>query len=342
MSSKQRAANHSCATHSSVQSHNRRTFLQHSALWMTAGCAYCAMSPAHTKLLDYQLAASEIASGTWAVHGAQEYFNLENGGNIVNVAFIEVPDGVVVVDTGPSKRYGEALLDLISRTIPNKPILRVYNTHHHPDHCFGNQVFDAGLIAAPQGVIDNLISEGDGFAENLYRLVGDWMRGTAIAIPGVALDANQEDIGGRRFSLFYLSGHTSSDLVVRDDETGVLFTGDLAFMFRTPTTPHADIATWQQSILTLSATDREIIFPGHGPRDSSGDSLTQTADYLAWLDDNLRNSVDQGLTMNEAMALPIPKRFNSLSVLRTEYERSVVHLYPQLEDSLLPEIQITR
>jgi len=46
--------------------------------------------------------------------------------------------------------------------------------------------------------------------------------------------------------------------------------------------------------------------------------------------------------MNEAMALPIPARFNALSVLRTEYERSVVHLYPQLEDSIMQVIEITR
>ena len=321
-----------------VETPSRRLFLQA----VGASCAYCAMSPAHAKLLDYQLSASEIASGTWAVHGRTEYFNLDNGGNIVNVAFIEVPDGIVVVDTGPSKRYGAALLELIQRTIPNKPILRVYNTHHHPDHCFGNQAFDPSLIAAPQGVIDNLASEGDAFAENLYRLVGDWMRGTALVLPGTALEADHEEIGGRRFSLFYLSGHTSSDFVVRDDETGVLFTGDLAFMFRTPTTPHADIATWQSSIDVIATTDRELLFPGHGPQDSKGESLNQTADYLAWLDDNLRTAVDQGLTMNEAMVLPIPDRFSALSVLRTEYERSVVHLYPQLEDSIMQVIEITR
>jgi len=317
---------------------DRRTFLSS----LSVGCAYCAMAPAHAKLLDYKLAASEIAKGTWAVHGANEYFNLDNGGNIVNVAFIDVPDGIVVIDTGPSRRYGEALLALIERTIPGKSVLRVYNTHHHPDHCFGNQVFDQSLIAAPKGVIDNLTLEGEGFSENLYRLIGDWMRGTALVIPGLTLDAEQEEVGGRRFSLFYLSGHTSSDFVVRDDETGVLFTGDLAFMFRTPTTPHADIATWQQSISSLEKTDRELIFPGHGPQDKKGDSLTQTADYLSWLDDNLRNSVEQGLTMNEAMVLPIPARFETLSVLRTEYERSVVHLYPTLEDSILQEITVTR
>ena len=130
-----------------------------------AACACC--GSVHAKKLAYDLAATEIASGTWAVHGSTEYFTLENGGNIVNIAFVEVPDGVVVIDTGPSRRYGEGLLALIEKTIPGKPVLRVYNTHHHPDHFLGNQVFDPSIVAAPQKVIDNIIAEGDGFTDNM-------------------------------------------------------------------------------------------------------------------------------------------------------------------------------
>lgn len=303
-----------------------------------AACACC--GSVHAQKLAYNLSATEIASGTWAVHGSTEYFTLENGGNIVNVAFIEVPDGVVVIDTGPSKRYGEALLSLIEKTLPGKEILRVYNTHHHPDHFLGNQVFDNALIAAPQQVIDNILEEGDGFADNMYRLVGDWMRGTASIAPAKALDTEFEEIGGRRFSLFYLSGHTSSDLVIRDEETGVLFSGDLAFYNRAPTTPHADIPVWQESLSTLASIDKELILPGHGLQDSTGESLEQTGDYLDWLQQTLRESASLGLTMNEAMEHPIPSRFKSIDVVQTEYQRSVVHLYLGLEDELMPLIEV--
>jgi len=277
---------------------------------------------------------------TWAVHGRTEYFTLENGGNIVNVAFIEVPDGVVVIDTGPSRRYGEALLSLIKNTIPGKEVLRVYNTHHHPDHFLGNQVFENSIIAAPQQVIDNIVAEGDGFADNMYRLVGDWMRGTYSAAPGKAIETDSEEIGGRRFSLFYLSGHTSSDLVIRDDETGVLFTGDLAFFNRAPTTPHANIDTWQESLSALSQIDKQLILPGHGLQDSSEGSLVQTADYLDWLQQSLRKATSDGLTMNEAMRIKIPARFQSIDVVQTEFERSVVHLFLSFEDELMPLIEL--
>lgn len=323
---------------SPINSPQRRKLLK----ILGAGCGCCLCGAASARLLEYPLHATEIGSKTWAVHGESSHFNLDNGGNIVNVAFVEVPEGVVVIDTGPSKRYGQALLALIEKTVPGKPVLRVYNTHHHPDHCFGNQVFDPTIIAAPQGVIDNINSEGNAFADNMYRLVGDWMRGTAPIAPSVALDAATEEIGGRQFSLFYLAGHTNADFVVRDDSTGILFSGDLAFLFRAPTTPHADIATWQSAIDTLGTLDHELILPGHGPSDHRGESLAQTSDYLAWLDDTLAGAVDSGLTMNEAMQLPIPNSFTALSVVREEFERSVVHLYPALEDQLMPLIDVIR
>ncbi len=319
-----------------VNTYNRRQVLA-----LLAGSAACACCGAvHANKLAYDLAATEIARGTWAVHGRTEYFTLENGGNIVNVAFVEVPDGVVVIDTGPSRRYGEALLALIEKTVPGKPVLRVYNTHHHPDHFLGNQVFENSLIAAPQKVIDNINAEGDGFTDNMYRLVGDWMRGTRTTSPGKALEAQSEEIGGRRFSLYYLSGHTSADLVIRDDETGVVFSGDLAFYNRAPTTPHADIDVWQESLSVIASLDKELILPGHGLQDKVGDSLVQTGDYLDWLQQAMTEAASRGLTMNEAMSLPIPPRFTTLDVVDTEYQRSVVHLYLAFEDDLMPLIEM--
>ncbi len=311
--------------------------------WLGAGCGCALCGPAaNAQILGYELNATEIAPRTWAVLGRAEYFEMANGGNVVNAAFVEVPDGVVVIDTGPSRRYGEALVALIERTLPGREILRVYNTHHHPDHFLGNQAFAADRIAAPQKVIDNILLEGDGFADNLYRLLGDWMRGTQVQAPGLALEAATEEVGGRRFSLFYLDGHTSADFVVRDDETGVLFTGDLAFLYRAPTTPHAKLPEWQGSIATLAGIDRDLILPGHGPQDPRGESLEQTSDYLDWLGGTMEGAVDAGLTMNEAMALPIPERFAGLGVVRTEFERSVVHLYPALEERLLPVVDVRR
>ena len=66
--------------------------------------------------LDYGLAARALAPGVWVVEGANADFSVANGCNIINTGFIATGKGVVVINTGPSKRYGEQLRALISRT----------------------------------------------------------------------------------------------------------------------------------------------------------------------------------------------------------------------------------
>ena len=285
--------------------------------------------------LAYDLKAIEIAPDTYAVYGAQEYFSLANGGNIVNVAFVVTGDGVVVIDTGPSLRYGEALKALIHKTA-KRGVVRVYITHHHPDHIFGNQAFDPTTIASLPQVIANMKVEGETFSDNMYRLVGDWMRGTQLVLPTKALGPNSERFGNHEFELMAFGGHTSSDLVLLDKSTGVLFAGDIAFLDRAPTTPHADLERWQKSLNKLEKSSFGILLPGHGPAEKGKRAIGQTKDYLTWLENTLRQSAENGLDMNETMAAPIPKRLQSIALIRDEMGRSVAHLYAKFEEPILP------
>ncbi len=60
----------------------------------------------------------------------------------VNTVFAITPDGVVVVDSQLLPRHAEAVVREI-RARTDKPIRYVSNSHHHPDHVFGNTVFQA-------------------------------------------------------------------------------------------------------------------------------------------------------------------------------------------------------
>ena len=287
--------------------------------------------------LSYALSAREVAPNTYVVIGKREYFTMANGGDIVNVAFVDTDDGAVVIDTGSSKRYGLALRQLVERTV-NKDIVRVYNTHHHPDHFLGNQAFDRDTIASTGQVAKSIESEGEMLAENLYRLLGDWMRGTHAVVPSIVVADGEERFGSHSFELIELKGHTGSDLAILDKKTGTLFAGDLAFLDRAPTTPHASLPDWQESLDALSKVRHKLLIPGHGDPDSESRAIAQTRDYLTWLSKTLEQAVNNGLDMTEVMSVPIPERFGSVALAREELERSVSHLYPRLEDKLLPYV----
>ena len=288
--------------------------------------------------LDYRLEPREIAAGVWLLEGSTDNFASENGGNIVNTGFIVGDDGVLVIDTGPSRRYGEAMRQAIAR-VTDKPVREVLLTHHHPDHVLGNQAFADSRIAALPGTTELLREQGDALAENMYRLVGDWMRGTQVVLPDAAVAAGELTLVGRRLQLLALSGHTGADLAILDTTSGVLFAGDLLFYERaltTPNTPGLDV--WLKDLDSLQGTAWKQLVPGHGPVATDDKPFAQMRDYLGWLDALMRTGVEQGREMNELIRTPIPERFAGISLTRYELIRSVSHLYPRYENRLLKRV----
>ncbi len=285
-------------------------------------------------LFDYQLQPIQIAESTWMVPGAPEDFSRTNGGNIVNIGVIETDAGVVLIDTGPSLRYAKQLEAMISK-LTSKPIVAAIITHHHPDHWFGNQYFKTLPIYALPATIDAMLTEGNNFADNLYRMSGDWMRGTEPTPANETLKEDTLSIGGHTFQLMRLGGHTVADLAVLDTKTGVLFAGDLAFDQRAPTTPHANINTWLSALDTLGDIDYRLLVPGHGPPSPDDRAIQFTRHYLTWLQDLLQRSAQVGDVPADVINAPIPAAFQEASLVREELSRSVIHLYPQLEAGTL-------
>lgn len=280
--------------------------------------------------LDYQLAPRKIADDTWVLIGKTEDFSRSNGGNIVNTAFVVTADGVVVIDSGPSRLYAEQMRRAIARITP-KPVIRVFNTHHHPDHFLGNQVFADVPTLALAETIAGQRSEGGVFAGNVYRLSGDWIRGTEPVEAREAVVPGTIVIGGHPFQLIALSGHTQGDLVILDRSTGVLFAGDLVFHNRAPTTPHASIAQWLEALNQLDAIPFKIMVPGHGEPVGDGRAVEQTRRYLRWVERTFAQAAARGDEMTEILGLALPAEFAALPLGSEEFARAVAHLYRRHE-----------
>ena len=286
--------------------------------------------------LAYSLEPQKIADDTWLLQGKLEDFSRENGGNIVNTAFIVTAEGVVVFDTGPSKRYGEAMLQAIG-SVTDKPVIHVFNSHHHPDHFLGNQAFSDTKIWALPETGKLIAQQGNAFAENMYRLVGDWMRSTEVQLPTDPLDIvamSLMEVGNHRFRFYKMMGHSGADLLMLDETTGVLFASDIVFFQRALTTPHTpSLSVWVANLEQLKNLQYTTLVPGHGPVDTTGLAVEQMVDYLHWLDKTLMGAASRGLSMNEVMELPIDARFSDISLTRSEFVRSVFHLYGHYEEA---------
>jgi uncharacterized sulfatase len=287
--------------------------------------------------LRYGLLPQPVAPGIWLFEGKAEHFSPGNGGNIVNTCFVATGEGVVVFDTGPCRLYGEEMRAAIAAAT-REPVRQVVLSHAHPDHYLGNQAFTGLPIATGPGVRAMLEEFSAAFADNMYRLIDVWMRGTETVMPTAELSPGPLAIGNGRLEALLLAGHTREDVALFDHATGTLIAGDLVFWNRAPTTPSAEIPRWLDSLAKLETLRPRRVIPGHGDVTDGTVAIAQTRRYLGWLVETLTGAAGQGLSMAEAMRLPIPPEFQSLAVLPGEYIRSVSHLYPQIEQGLLPRI----
>lgn len=292
--------------------------------------------------LAYDLQPRQIAPRTWVIEGAVDDFSRANGCNIINTAFIATGAGVVVVNTGPSRIYGEQQRQAIER-MTNEPVVQVFNLNLHPDYFFGNQAWADRPTQALAGSVAGMQAEGGLYADNLYRLCGDWMKGTESTPARHAIDPKTLPqtlrLGSHTLDLRRLQGHTADDLVLLDHTTGVLFAGGLVFAERVPTTPHADFAPWLASLDVLdgwmaSGAVKQVV-PSHGPVHTGAAGIQQTRDWLRWLTRHMQESAERGLDLGEVLRAPVPERFARWAAQPAELHRSLTQWYPHHERQVL-------
>lgn len=294
--------------------------------------------------LDYRLAPRRIGADTWVIEGAVEDFSRGNGCNIINTGFIATAAGTLVINTGPSRLYGEQQRAAVRRQTP-LPVARVLNLNLHPDYFFGNQAWQDLPTMALAGTIAGQRAEGKAYEDNLFRLCGDWMKGSEHRPATQAIEPGSWQLGGHRIELLRLSGHTADDLVLIDHDSGVLFAGGLVFADRVPTTPHADLARWLESLDRIEQLVKthgiRTLVPSHGPVERGLDGIAQTRDWLQWLQATLLESAGRGIDLSEVIRLPMPERFASWAAQPAEFIRSVHQLYPAYERQALRGATVT-
>lgn len=307
---------------------------------LLAACGAVFAAPrADASKMDYRLQARALAPGVFVVEGDNDDFSVANGCNIINTGFITTGAGVLVINTGPSKRYGEQLRALIKRTT-TEPVVQVLHLNLHPDYFLGNQAFADVPRQATASTTAGMAREAKAYETNMYRLCGDWMLGTEAVLPDQAIDAAAQAgswrIGKREFTLHEFKGHTPSDLVLVDRTSGVAFAGGLVFAQRLPTTPHAQVAPWLKSLAELQALGLTTIVPSHGPVHEGSSGIEGTRAYLQWLDRSFTEWAVKGWDMNEVLRGPVPENFRAWAAFQSEYVRNVANLYPRYERAALP------
>lgn len=209
-----------------------------------------------------------------------------------NAGIVIGEDGVIVIDTLISAKEAKRFIKDI-RTITDKPIKYVVNTHYHLDHVLGNAEFAklGAVIISHVEDRKNFVAKGETTLKNYrnYGLTESDIEGTSIAYPQLSFTGRMEiDLGNIRVELLSaVNSHTSGSIFVVVPDSKVVFAGDVLFTGYHPYMAEGNIKGWLGALDQLAKLDVTAVIPGHGPISSAQDISDMKA-YLVLFDKKAR------------------------------------------------------
>jgi cyclase len=178
----------------------------------------------------------------------------------MNVVALVTDEGVVLVDTMPKGWWGPAVLAAI-RSVTDKPITTIINTHSHDDHI--------GNVPAFSTTMTNVVmQESSKFNIEHSEVAGDVkakFRSATTFVDRMSLTRGKD-----RIDLYYFGpGHTNGDAWVVFPKLKTMHVGDLVYPGQVP---HIDRAAGGSSVDypdtmargLAATTDVDTIIVGHG------------------------------------------------------------------------------
>ncbi len=231
-----------------------------------------------------------VSDGVWAAICQDPVFAMSNA------AIVDLGDTTLVFDSSMSVNAALELKSLAEQ-VTHKPVSYLVNSHHHLDHCLGNQVFVGTTIISSQITRDlmqarfaRLASEAGGFAmaieqtkqqllsastvweQNLFTLelaelemLQAFLPQFKATLPSLTFTNVLEIHGLNRVAkiLTFGSGHTALDAVLLVDD--VLIAGDLVVHQHLGFIAHGNPESWLERLTDLEQIKNiQQIIPGHG------------------------------------------------------------------------------
>jgi glyoxylase-like metal-dependent hydrolase (beta-lactamase superfamily II) len=288
----------------------------------------------------------ELAPGVYFHEG-----DLRGKGHCNN-GWVIFDDYVLVLDANFPSGAQEIIPKIKAQT--NKPIRFAFDTHHHGDHAYGNQIWvDNGAVpVAHEGVIAEMRKYETGL---FGGKPGRWeaeakeredLRATRLKPPSLLYrDLMIFDDGTHRVELRHFGvGHTHGDGFAWLAKERILFTGDAAVNGPFNYMGDGDSAAWIETLGKAQKLGATVVAPGHGPA-GDGNILERQRQYFV----ALRAEVEKrkGLAPDRVQA-DVPAMRDALlkrhaTYIDTspktiiEFESQVAHVYKELTGKEFPK-----
>lgn len=208
----------------------------------------------------------EVTQGVWFHEG-----DLVRKGQCNN-GWIIFKDHVLVIDANWPSAAKEILAKI--RQTTDKPVRFAFDSHHHGDHAYGNEVWRAqgATIVAHEGVIQEMQTYEPGlYGKGSGRWEEEAAKRTDVAesklAPPTLLFPNAMifDDGQQRVELIHFGiAHTHGDAFAWLPKEGILFSGDACVNGPYNYMGDGHTGQWIQTLESVRALEPKIVCPGHG------------------------------------------------------------------------------
>src|SRR5260370_469733 len=178
----------------------------------------------------------------------EDLYNISGDGG--NVAAYLTNDGVILIDDKFERDYADILAQV--KSVSDKPVKYVLNTHQHGDHTGGNEkMFATAEIISHRNARANMVTQ---------KMPG---------VPRISFsDETEVFLGGKEVRAHYFGrGHTNGDAAIYFPALKVVHTRDL-FTNRSPFidyTAGGSAIEWTRTLDQILKWDFDTVIPGHGP-----------------------------------------------------------------------------
>ncbi|MFV1989006.1 MAG: MBL fold metallo-hydrolase [Gemmatimonadota bacterium] len=273
---------------------------------------------------DAQFEFTEIVPGVYHARGIGDLVVGSNSAVVIN------DSDVLLVDSHITPAAATRLLEEL-KTLTDKPVRYVVNTHWHFDHAHGNQVYPPEVEIISHEATRAVIAAGGSISGRSYdsfigalpdriaameATIDTMTDASARAESEAALDrqriyyAQTQEVvpvapnttlsermtlykGDREIRfLFFGRGHTEGDVVVYLPNERVLISGDL-ITAGVPYMGDGFVEDWIETLEHLKSLDFDWIVPGHG-------MPYQDPDRVGYLQDYFRDFLAQGRALHAA------------------------------------------
>jgi cyclase len=254
----------------------------------------------------------------------------ENKGWNSNSHFVVTDKGVLVFDSGSSELIAKNI-KLAIKTVTDKPVSWVVNSHSHADHWLGNAEFsDSGAeIMASASAKMIMKQDGPGAIDFFSHITKGATGSTRIMYPTSLLTQREKrNIGGVDVEFIFANdAHSPGDILMWLPKQKIIFGGDVLNSDWMPIIiDHGNVANLINTLYAVVELNPTIVLPGHGVP-TTVKSVIRDADLLSVVWDRVKEGYKAGKNKEEI-----------LSQISTTLEPKYKHLYKNFDEAIKQQV----